>query len=165
MCVLFLPFPPVSAVLTPNPKAAKEVSGDYDALIGLFQRFERYLRRLQVFTNIPSALGEILVEIMVELLGVLALTTQQIKLGRFSKSVLTDRSHLAYHDAGKLAEKLFLGENDVEEVLQRLDRLTDDELRMTATETLEIVNCLFKDMKTVIDGMETSLDVFIFIVP
>jgi hypothetical protein len=96
-CVLFpsLPFPPVSAVLTPNLKAAKRASDDYDALIKLFEHFERYLRRLQVFTNISRALGEILVEIMVELLGVLALTTRQIKQGRFSESALTDASRLA----------------------------------------------------------------------
>jgi hypothetical protein len=49
-------------------------------------------------------------------------------------------------------------------VLQRLDRLTEEELRMTATQTLEVVHGLFKDMKIVIDGMETSLDIFIFIV-
>jgi len=35
---------------------------------------------------------------------------------------------------------------------------------MTATQTLEVVNGLFKDMKIVIDGMEILLDVFIFIV-
>jgi len=81
--------------LTPNLKAAKGVSDDYDALIELFEHFERYLRRLQVFTMIPPDLGEILVKIMVELLGVLALTTQQIKQGRFSESALMDTSHLA----------------------------------------------------------------------
>lgn len=85
----------MSAVLTPNLKAAKKVSDDYDALIELFEHFERYLRRLQVFTKIPLALGEILVKTMVELLGVLALTTRQIKQGRFSESALTDISHFA----------------------------------------------------------------------
>jgi hypothetical protein len=84
----------VSAILTPNPKAAKGVSVDYDALVELFEHFERYLRRLQVFTIIPPALGEILVKIMVELLGVLALTTRQINQGRFSESALTDTSRL-----------------------------------------------------------------------
>jgi hypothetical protein len=154
----------MSAVLTPNPKAAKKVSDDHDALIKLFEYFERYLRRLQVLTNIAPALGEVLVEIMVELLGVLALTTRHINQGRFSEFALTDTSHLAKHDAEKFAKKLFLGDNEVEEVLQRLDRLTGEEMRMTATQTLEIVNGLFKDMKMVIDGMETLLDVFIFIV-
>jgi hypothetical protein len=85
----------VSVVLTPNLKAARRVSDDYDALIELFEHFERYLRRLQVFTDIPPTLGKILVEIMVELLGVLALTTRQISQGRFSESALTDTSHLA----------------------------------------------------------------------
>jgi hypothetical protein len=85
----------VSVVLTPDLKAAKRVSDDYDALIELFEHFERYLRRLQVFTKIPAALREISVKIMVELLGVLALTTRQIKQGRFSESALTDASHSA----------------------------------------------------------------------
>jgi hypothetical protein len=31
---------------------------------------------------------------------------------------------------------------------------------MTATQTLEVVNGLFKDMKEVIDGMETLLDLY-----
>jgi hypothetical protein len=35
---------------------------------------------------------------------------------------------------------------------------------MTATQTLEVVNGLFKDMKIVIDGMDALLDVFVFIV-
>ena len=75
-------------------KAAKGVSASYDALIELFECFEHYLGRLKVLTEIPSAVGEILVKIMVELLEVLALATQQIKQGRFSEFVLADTSHL-----------------------------------------------------------------------
>ena len=67
-------------------KAAKGVSDSYDALIELFECFEHYLGRLKVLTEIPSTVGEILVKIMVELLGVLALAMQQIKQGRFSES-------------------------------------------------------------------------------
>jgi hypothetical protein len=65
-------------------KAAKSVSTSYDALIELFECFEHYLGRLKVLTEIPDAVGEILVKIMVQLLEVLALATQQIKQGRFS---------------------------------------------------------------------------------
>ena len=71
-------------------KAAKGVSASYDALIELFECFEHYLGRLKVLTEIPSAVGEILVKIMVELLEVLALATQQIKQGRFSEFVLAE---------------------------------------------------------------------------
>jgi hypothetical protein len=76
-------------------KAAKGVSASYDALIELFECFEHYLGRLKVLTEIPGAVGDILVKIMVELLEVLALATQQIKQGRFSEFVLADTSQLA----------------------------------------------------------------------
>jgi hypothetical protein len=87
---------PVYAVLTSESlQAAKGVSTSYDALIELFECFEHYLGRLKVLTEIPSAVGEILVKIMVQLLEVLALATQQIKQGRFSEFVLVDIYHLA----------------------------------------------------------------------
>ena len=75
-------------------KAANGVSTSYDALIELFECFEHYLGRLKVLSGIPSAVGEILVKIMVQLLEVLALATQQIKQGRFSEFVFADICHL-----------------------------------------------------------------------
>ena len=48
-------------------------------------------------------------------------------------------------------KKLF-GENDVEVVLQRLDRLTQDEARTTAAQTLEVVYGLVQNMRGVLDG-------------
>jgi hypothetical protein len=41
-------------------------------------------------------------------------------------------------------------------VLERLDRLTLDEARTTAAQTLEVVYCLVQNMRVVIDG-EKSL--------
>jgi len=75
-------------------QAAKEVSTSYDALVELFEVFEYYLSRLKIFTEIPSAVGEVLVKIMVELLGVLALAMQQIKQGRFSVYYVLDTQPL-----------------------------------------------------------------------
>ena len=51
----------------------------------------------------------------------------------------------------KLVKKI-LGENEVESVLQRLDRLTLDEARTTATQTLEVVYGLVQNMRAVMDG-------------
>ena len=51
----------------------------------------------------------------------------------------------------KLVKKL-LGENEVEVVLQRIDRLTLNEARTTAEQTLEVVYGLVQNMRTVIDG-------------
>jgi hypothetical protein len=51
----------------------------------------------------------------------------------------------------KLVKKL-LGDNQVEAVLQRLDRLTQDEARTTAAQTLEVVYGLVQNMKVFMDG-------------
>jgi hypothetical protein len=106
--------------------------------------------------------GEISVKIIVELLEVLALATQQIKQGRFSEFLLANTSHSTQHDAEELAKKL-LGENDIEAVLQRLDRLTMEESRMTATQTMEVVYGLFKNMKVVMDGKKHLVDIFFIV--
>ena len=48
-----------------------------------------------------------------------------------------------------------MGENDVEAILERLDRLTQEEARTTATQTLEVVYGLMKNIKVVMDGART----------
>ena len=57
---------------------------------------------------------------------------------------------LTRRDAVRVMKKL-LGENDVEAILQRLDRLTQDEARTTAALTLQVVYNLFHNMKEVLD--------------
>jgi hypothetical protein len=53
--------------------------------------------------------------------------------------------------AVKSIKKLW-GEKEVEAVLHRLDRLTQDEARMTAAQTLEVVYGLAQNMRVVMDG-------------
>ena len=57
---------------------------------------------------------------------------------------------LTQRNAVKFVKKL-LGENDVGAVLQRLDRLTQDEARTTAAQTLEVVHGLVQNMRDVLD--------------
>ena len=45
-----------------------------------------------------------------------------------------------------------LGESDVEAILQRLDRLTQEEARMTGAHMLEVVHGLIDNLKVVMDG-------------
>jgi hypothetical protein len=122
-------------------------------LVDLFECFELYLRRLKLFTEIPSAVEEILAKIMAELLGVLALATQQIQQGRFSEFLFEDTSPSAQYGSEKFVKKL-LGEKKIEAVLQRLERLTVEESHMTVAQTMETVHCLFTNMKAVMDGMK-----------
>ena len=57
----------------------------------------------------------------------------------------------AQWQAEKLVKKLF-GDNKVDAVLQRLDRLTQDEALTAAAQTLEVVYGLVQNMRVVIDG-------------
>ena len=51
----------------------------------------------------------------------------------------------------KLVKRL-LGENEVEAVLERLDRLTVDEAQTTAAQTLEVVYRLVQNMRAIMNG-------------
>jgi hypothetical protein len=55
-----------------------------------------------------------------------------------------------------LIKKLW-GGKEVEAVLERLDRLTRDEARTTAAQTLEVVYGLVQNMRVVMDGEATTL--------
>ena len=70
---------------------------------------------------------------------------------RPSLSIVIDLTHSI---AVKLIKKL-LGEKDVEDVLHRLDRLTLDEARDTAAQTLEVVYGLAANMRLILDGEAT----------
>ena len=73
----------------PSFQAASGVSSSYDALLELFECLGRFLKRLEIYTNIPPTpiMTDIIVKILLELLSVLALATKQITQGRFSEPV------------------------------------------------------------------------------
>ena len=98
-------------------------------------------------------MAEMVIKILVELLSILALATKQIEQGKSSESFFGEvLCHLTSCNAEKLVKKLFGGEKDIEAVLQRLDRLTLEEARITAAQTFEVVCGLFQSMRVVMDG-------------
>ena len=93
-------------------------------------------------------------KIMVELLSILAQAKKQVKQGRFSKRSLPSRCLkviITELITEQFAKKL-LGDSEIENILRRLDRLTQDEARMTEAHILEVVHGLLNNMKVVMDG-------------
>jgi hypothetical protein len=119
-----------------------------------------FLKRLEIYTRIPPSpiLTEVIVKIMVEILSVLALASKQIKQGRFSECVVahTYRLSMTQYTLEKFTKKL-LGESEIEAVLQRLDRLTQDEAQITAVQTLGVVHGLVGNVKTVLEGARSYM--------
>ncbi|KAH9955565.1 hypothetical protein BC827DRAFT_871171 [Russula dissimulans] len=142
-----VPFPGTTAIFVGIDvllSAVIDVSSSYDALLELFECIARFLKRLHVYTTkipLSSLMSEIIVKIMVEVLSVLALATKQVKQGRFKKFT-----------------KKLLGESEVEDMLQRLDRLTQEEAQMTEVHTLAVVHEIFDNMKVVMDDRKASAE-------
>ena len=68
-------------------QAIKDVGKSYDAIVELFESFESFLKRLDIYTRIPStaAMKDITIKILIELLSTISLAIQQVKQGRLSE--------------------------------------------------------------------------------
>ena len=53
----------------------------------MFDRIEMFLRRLEVYTELPTTkeMMNMITQVMVEILSILGITTKEIKQGRMSK--------------------------------------------------------------------------------
>jgi hypothetical protein len=63
------------------------MNSGHDALVELLESIEHFLKRLDIYTRIPStpAMDDIVFKIMAELLSTLALATKELKQGRPSE--------------------------------------------------------------------------------
>jgi hypothetical protein len=94
---------------------------------------------------------DIVVKVMVELLTVLALTTKEIKQGRFSEFTVTHT--LPVLSVTEKFMKMLWGKDSMQAVLERLDRLTKDEGLSVGAQTLGVVHGLAENMKMVIGAI------------
>ena len=60
-----------------------------DVLIDIFERIENFFGRLEKYIEVPTteAMKDIIVKIMVEVLGIFAIVTKEMKQGRTSESI------------------------------------------------------------------------------
>ncbi|KAH9055822.1 hypothetical protein EDB83DRAFT_2675923 [Lactarius deliciosus] len=105
--------------------ASKDVAASHEVLIDIFERIENFFKRLEAYTEVPqtAAMTDVIVKIMVEVLSIFAIATKEIKQG-FAKKFL----------------KKLVGRRDIEDALQKLDRLTQDEARMATAEVLRVTH-------------------------
>ncbi|KAH9178025.1 hypothetical protein EDB89DRAFT_1299066 [Lactarius sanguifluus] len=105
--------------------ASKNVAASHEVLIDIFERIENFFKRLEAYTEVPQtvAMTDVIVKIMVEVLSIFAIATKEIKQG-FAKKFL----------------KKLVGGRDIEDALQKLDRLTQEEARMATAEVLRVTH-------------------------
>ena len=90
-------------------------------------------------------MNEMIVNILLELLSRLALATKETKQGKLSESIRVVGEGICYltYKRRKTCS---------EAMVQRLDRLTQDEARQTISQILKVVHGLVEGMKVVMDG-------------
>ncbi len=127
-----------------NQSAKGEIS-NFDALVNWLESTENFIGRLGVYTDkiLPPAMVEIVVKILEEFISTLALVTKKFKERKRGEFVLASLTcYLTQRDADRLWSFLRgkAADEDIKEALQRLDRLTQDELRNVAAHSLGVVS-------------------------
>ena len=136
-------------------QAAKDVVASRDVIADIFERIESFFRRLETYTEVPTteAMRDTIVKIMVEVLGIFAIVTKEIKQGRASEPTHDDLFPPADRKTEKYLKKLF-GRADIEDALGRLDKLTQEEARMAIMEVRKVAHNVEDRVKTVGDNVE-----------
>lgn len=72
-----------------DTQAAQDATASQDKLIKIFNRIEHFFCRLEIYTGVTPtmAMTDIVVEIMVEVLTILAIATKELKRGRLSELI------------------------------------------------------------------------------
>ena len=111
---VFLLFPcaPTAAYFdTHGSQTANDTSASQDHLISLFNRIEGFFRRLEIYTGIPptTAMTAMIVEIMAEVLTILAIVTKEVKSGRLSEQtshgIIILNSHSSFRKVFQEADR------------------------------------------------------------
>jgi hypothetical protein len=162
-----LSIPLRDSILTPDSQAAKDVAASGEILIDVFERVDNFIRRLETYIDIEptAAMTDIIVKIMVEVLSILAIATKEIEQGKASELFHGDRLSLFLADTSSESEKYLnklVGRSDMEDALGRLDKLTQDEVRMVAAQVLKTAHGVDDRMAAVdntVRGVESEVQV------
>ncbi|KAH9165534.1 hypothetical protein EDB89DRAFT_1911320 [Lactarius sanguifluus] len=138
--LIFSPARVISAGVGVLLLAAKDVDASQEALADLFERIENFFKRLESYTEVPptDAMTDVIVKIMVEVLNIFAIAKKEMKQG----------------GAKKFLKKL-VGRKDIEDALKRLDRWTQEEVRMASAQILRLTHSV--DDKVKVDDKVTRV--------
>ncbi|KAH9015126.1 ankyrin repeat-containing domain protein [Lactarius deliciosus] len=114
--------------------AARDTAMSRDVLIELFDRIEDFFVRLQTYTEVPptAEVTKVMGKVMAEVLSMLAIATKEMKQGRT-----------------KTFFKKLVGRTDIEDALQKLDKLEQGELRTVIAQVLKATSDIKDGVKRI----------------
>ncbi|KAH9167666.1 hypothetical protein EDB89DRAFT_1909840 [Lactarius sanguifluus] len=119
--------------------AAKDVTASQDILVDIFGRIESFFVRLEIYTEVPltPTMTDKMVEITVEILGILATATKEMGQSQAKKFV-----------------KKVAGRTDLEDGMKKLEKLTSEEVAMAIVQNLKVTHTVDNKVTAVGDGVK-----------
>jgi hypothetical protein len=102
--------------------------------------------------RLTETMKNLIVKIMAEILGILAIATKEVKQCWGSKSDHRQRCHLT-DNSEKYLKKL-LGRTDIEDALKRMDKLSNDQALTATVQVLGATYGIDNKMEQVVDGVQ-----------
>ena len=116
------------------------MASSQDILIDIFGRIEGFLVRLEIYTEVhlTPAMTDKMVQIMVEILDILAIATKEMKKGRASEFDLRFRSHEADIVSEKYLKRVMRVRR--KDGMKTLDKLTSEVAVMAIEQPLKVTH-------------------------
>ena len=125
-------------------QAAKDAITSQDALINIFQQFESFFGRLEIYTEAPTthAMEDIIVKISVEVLRIFTIVTKEVREGE--SELIRDTLPVVENHSERYTK--LIGRADIEDALSSLDRLTEAVARMVTAQVLKVAQQMANDI-------------------
>ena len=133
-------------------QTAQGVAASKDVLAELFDRIGWFFARLETYTEVAPtmAMTNIITEIMTEVINIFGIATKELRRGSASEFLIKCVWNFTQLRAEKFFRKL-AGMAELEDALNKLDRLTQEEARMAHAEVLRITHSIRNEVK-IVDG-------------
>ena len=133
-------------------QTAQGVAVSKDVLAELFDRIGWFFARLETYTEVAPtmAMTNIITEIMTEVINIFGIATKELRRGSASEFLIKCVWNFTRLRAEKFFRKL-AGMAELEDALNKLDRLTQEEARMAHAEVLRITHSIRNEVK-IVDG-------------
>jgi hypothetical protein len=150
------------ATVTQISQTVKAVRASKTVLVDIFERIENFFKRLETYTEVTptAAMTDITVKIMAEVLSILAIATKEIEQNFAGELVPGDRRSLVTYSFSVRFGRRLAGRTDIDDGLRRLDKLTQDQVRMVVAQVLKTtqeVDNIVTDVDIEVQGVSDKL--------
>ena len=100
-----------------------------------------------------------IVTVMVEVLRILGIATKEVEQNRASELIIGDSSSVSAYSLTENFMKKLVGRTDIEDALQRLEKVTLEEARMATAEALKAIHGVGNQVGDKVDGVQDKLKI------